>query len=90
MASSVVEMMMAVLLALLGAPCLLFLGVGLWVTCRTFFTVDIPVGISHPKKLWLLNFLFQLMVALVSSESYLSPRWEGEGESWQSRAEASS
>ncbi|XP_036299071.2 arylacetamide deacetylase-like 3 [Pipistrellus kuhlii] len=57
-------MMMVVFLALLGASCLLFLGVGLWMTCRTFFTVDIPVGISHPKKLWLLYFLFQMLVAL--------------------------
>lgn len=81
---------MAILLALLGAPCLLFLGVGLWVIGSHFFTVDIPVAIGHPVKLWVLNCGFRLLVAWVSFESYLSPRWEGEGESWQSRAEASS
>ncbi|XP_006766852.1 PREDICTED: arylacetamide deacetylase-like 3 [Myotis davidii] len=54
---------MAVLLALLGAPCLLFLGVGLWVICSHFFTADIPVGIGHPVKLRVLHCALQLLVA---------------------------
>ncbi|KAK1340485.1 hypothetical protein QTO34_019055 [Cnephaeus nilssonii] len=54
---------MAILLALLGAPCLLFLGVGLWVIGSHFFTVDIPVAIGHPVKLWVLNCGFRLLVA---------------------------
>lgn len=57
---------MAVLLALLGAPCLLFLGVGLWVTCSRLFTVDIPEGIGHPVKLRVLHCALQLLVAWVS------------------------
>lgn len=57
---------MAVLLALLGAPCLLFLGVGLWVICSHSLTVTIPVGIGHPMKLRVLYCALQLLIAWVS------------------------
>lgn len=64
---------MVVLLALLGAPCLLFLGAGLWAICNNFLTVDIPVGIGHPVKLRTMHCILELLVAWVSFVPFFVP-----------------
>ncbi|XP_037021630.2 arylacetamide deacetylase-like 3 [Artibeus jamaicensis] len=54
--------MWVLLLVLLGAAWVFFVGAGLWVVCSHFFTVDIPAAISHPGRLRALHCLFQLLV----------------------------
>ena len=75
--------MVVPLLLLLQAACVFALGVGVWVVCNHFLTVDIPAAIGHPVKLRVLDCVFQLLMTWVSGVFYLSPRPEGEGGSWE-------
>ncbi|KAF5913932.1 arylacetamide deacetylase-like 3 [Diceros bicornis minor] len=57
--------MMAVPLPLLVLPvaaCAFFVGVGLWVICSHFLTIDIPATISHPARLRVFHCLFQMLM----------------------------
>lgn len=74
---------MGALLIVLGAAGVSFVGVGLWVVFRHFFTADIPAAISHPVKLRVLDCLLQLLLMWVSLMFYLSPCGEGLGERWE-------
>ena len=65
------------LLILLEAACVFSVGVGLWVFCSHFFTTDIPAAISHPVRLRVLYYLFQLLVTWVSCVFSLFPHGEG-------------
>ncbi|XP_066228110.1 arylacetamide deacetylase-like 3 [Saccopteryx leptura] len=56
--------MAVLLLVLLIAACVFFVGFALWVICSNFFTVDIPATIGQPLKLRILHSLFQLSVEL--------------------------
>lgn len=82
--------MMGILLALLVAACMFFMGTLLWVICISVFTIDIPEAISHPMKLRVIHCIFELCMTWVSFAFYLSPHCEGRGEHWGGVPEASS
>ena len=66
-------MLISFLFLLLATVFVAFVGVGLWVFSKHFLSTDIPAAISHPMRLRVLNYIFQLLITWVSFVFCLSP-----------------